>query len=330
MIEAQKESQIQAARVAGEQHARAQAELAKSAATKKAYDELTEAHSQLRTMQRQLVDASRIAGIAELATGVLHNVGNALNSVNVSMDVVSTRIRDLRIESLGKLASLLEEHEADLADFIANDPRGSQLSAMVRALATALGNGRAEAMQEIANLASHVDHIKAVVRSQQSAAMLGGNMGDVDLVEVLDTALELQGDSLASQGLEVVRDYDELAPLHTDRHRVVQIVANLLCNARHALRDAGLDGRITIRLAECGDTIRISVSDEGPGVPLEIADRIFQHGFTTKSDGHGFGLHRSANLASELGGQLSLEPPVSGEGATFHLELPRQPATAAA
>jgi len=330
-IEIQKESQIQAARIAGEQEARARMEIAKGEAAREAYRELSQAHEQLRTMQRQLVAASRQAGIAELATDVLHNVGNALTSVNVSMDVVSARVSGLRTESLDKLAGLLEDHGADLARFVTDDPRGARLVPMVRALATNIGRERDEAMSEIANLGRHVDHIKAIVRSQQQAAKVGGATEEVELASVLDAAVELQRDSLAKQGIEVVRDCAEVPPVWTDRHRLVQIVANLVSNARQALRDAGrAKGTITFRLAAREDTVRLSVSDDGPGVPVELAEQIFQHGFTTKADGHGFGLHGSANMATELGGRLFLEPPLPGHGATFHLELPRRPAAAAA
>ena len=328
LLASQREAQIAAAKFAGEQEARAQAHAEHSAEVERAFSELSDAHDALRTMQRQLVDASRQAGIAEIATDVLHNVGNALNSVNVSVGLVDDGLRALKVDTLDKLASLLEAQD-DLGRFVTEDRRGRRLTAMVRALATAYGDARAAALGEVESLVRHVDHIKGIVRSQQQVAKVGGAREAVEIVEAVEAAIELQHDSLLQQGIEVERCFEDPATVYTDRHRLVQILTNLLSNARHAIRDLQRGrGRITIRVARYAEWIRISVSDDGPGVPAGLAERIFQHGFTTKADGHGFGLHGSANQAAELGGRLSLEEPVLGRGATFYVDLPRETRTA--
>jgi signal transduction histidine kinase len=98
-------------------------------------------------------------------------------------------------------------------------------------------------------------------------------------------------------------------------------------NATFACDETGRpDQRITVRIAGDPSRVRISVSDNGVGIPAENLTRIFSHGFTTKQDGHGFGLHSGALAAKELGGSLSVQSDGPGHGATFTLELPCQPA----
>ena len=114
------------------------------------------------------------------------------------------------------------------------------------------------------------------------------------------------------------------APLaRVDKHKVLQILINLLRNAKYALDDANRpDKRITISIEPAGEQVRIAVADNGIGIAPENLARIFGHGFTTRQDGHGFGLHSGANAATEMGASLSVQSAGLGHGATFTLDLP--------
>ncbi len=327
-IEIQQSAHLEAARRVSEQRAIALAERARNEAVESAYAQLSDAHAKLHDMQQQLVAASRQAGMAEIATTVLHNVGNAMNSINVSTQLVRTSVMRLKMDRIGKIAALLDEHRDNLGEYLAEGERGSQIISLLQGLTAQLDDRRATANKELDGLARHVEHVKAVVRSQQEAAKMGGVVEDVALPSVIDDALQLVQDSLDKHGITVVREEVAMAEVPVDRHRLLQIIANLVGNAAQALRSHDGQRQMRICVHEVNTAPQIVVTDSGPGVPAAIGDRIFQYGFTTKRDGHGFGLHASALLAGELGGELRLQPPVEGEGATFVLTLPHRLAKA--
>jgi signal transduction histidine kinase len=282
-----------------------------------------EAEARLSEMHRNLVEASRQAGMAEIATGVLHNVGNALNSVNVSAGVVTERLHGLRVASMSRAAELLEEHTTNLAGFLTTDPRGQQFPAYLKALASQLTKEREAVLAEMDTLCQSVEHIKAVVSMQQRHARSADVAELLPVPELLDDALRLHALSFERAGIQVRREYAQVPPVWVDRHKLLQILVNLLGNARHALAASGReDKRLTVRVAVVGERLRIDVVDNGEGIAPENLERLFTQGFTTKKDGHGFGLHISALAAEEMQGSLSCASAGRGQGATFTLELP--------
>lgn len=282
-----------------------------------------EAEAKLAETHRQLLDISRQAGMAEVATGVLHNVGNVLNSVNVSAAVLTDLARKSRVDRIAKVSDLLDENSADLPNFLSRDPRGQRLPAFLRALAEHLAKEQSEILAEIESLRRNIEHIKEVVSMQQSYARVSGVIESVSVVELVEDALRINADTLERHGIKVHRDFRCHPHLVTDKHRVIQILVNLVQNAKHACVESGrLDGEIAVRVVAVDGRVAISVADNGVGIPPENLTRIFAHGFTTRKNGHGFGLHSGANAAVELGGSLSAHSIGRGQGATFILELP--------
>jgi signal transduction histidine kinase len=288
------------------------------------------AEQQLAEVHHQLVDAARRAGMAEIATGVLHNVGNVLNSVNVSATLVSDRLRNSKIADLHRAVALFDDHAADLARFISEDRRGKQLPGFLRLLADHLAGNRDFMTEELQSLTRHIDHIKTIVAMQQSYAGVAGVIEAVALPQLLDDAIKLNSASLAKYDIEVVREYEDLPPIRVDKQRVLQILVNLVTNAKEALIESGaaepcLTARIAVRSSGDKSKLLIEVCDNGVGIAAENLVRIFSHGFTTKKHGHGFGLHSSANAAKELGGTLTARSAGHNRGAAFTLELPFEP-----
>jgi two-component system NtrC family sensor kinase len=293
--------------------------------------ELQETQARLVASAKELADASRRAGMAEVATGVLHNVGNALNSVNVSAEVVEARLKTLKVLSVAKIADVLEQHAGDLARYLTEDAQGSTMVTFLRRLGGNLGGERDEITAEVHKLQQHIGHIKWIVSKQQVYAKTMGMTERCLVAQVTDDAIGITGIALEASDIEVVRAYDEVPELLLERHKVLQILVNLMGNARHALGAlSGKDKRITVRIETLdADRLRIAVEDNGVGIAAEHQDRIFTHGFTTKKDGHGFGLHTSALAAKEMGGQLTCHSAGRGAGAAFRLDLPLRAATVA-
>jgi PAS domain S-box-containing protein len=287
--------------------------------------ERKEAETRLGEMHRTLVDVSRQTGMAEVATGVLHNVGNTLNSVNISTTLVTDRLRRSRVTGLAKATGLLREHLADLAAFLTRDAQGQKLPPYLIAVSDELVEEREAMLKEMQSLAQSVEHIKSIVSMQQKHARSAGAVEQVDVPQLIDEALRLHAVSFERLAIRIVRDYADVPLIFVDRHKLLQILINLLSNARHALVDSAQEDkclRIHVERSGGGERLRIDVTDNGVGITAEHLARLFTQGFTTKKTGHGFGLHISALAAEEMKGKLSCTSPGPGQGATFTLELP--------
>jgi PAS domain S-box-containing protein len=286
---------------------------------------IKEAETKLNSVHKELMDASRQAGMAEVATSVLHNVGNVLNSVNVSSSLIAEKMRSSKIANINKAVTLIRTHENDLNNFFANDPKGKQLPAYLSNLASHLAQEQEDILHEVGSLVSNIMHIKEIVAMQQNYAKTSGVLESLKIVDLVEDAICMNNGAMTRHLVKVVRDFAEIPPILTEKHKVLQILVNLIRNAKYACDDSGRnDKQITMRVANGNNRIKISVIDNGIGIPAENLTRIFSHGFTTRKEGHGFGLHSGALAAKEMGGTLAAFSEGPGQGATFTLELPIQ------
>ncbi|MHC4375254.1 MAG: ATP-binding protein [Planctomycetota bacterium] len=281
--------------------------------------------SKLEASRAEVIENARAAGMSEIATGILHNVGNVLNSVGVAAGMVSDQLQSNQAQKLASVVALLEEHSEDLAGFVSNDPRGQKLIPLLNALSRALQEDREKALSEVQPLLEGLEHVRRLVDAQQEFAT-GKTVNErIDLADEFQKAIHL---SSANRGGKVpveVQLEADLPRVLTDRHKLLQILLNLVQNARQAVEDAQSGGGVRVRASQTDEAVVIEVEDDGVGISPENLEKIFAHGFTTKSDGHGFGLHSAGNAATELGGALNVSSQGLGFGACFRLELPLQP-----
>jgi signal transduction histidine kinase len=289
--------------------------------------ELRRAKEATESLHKKLVTASRQAGMAEVAAGILHNVGNVLNSVNVTTTLMAQRVDRLRVPALEKGVGLIKDNRPNASEFFGPGGKGGDAIAYLEALSAHFTENQKAMAQDLKSLAGHVDHIKSVIAVQQSLAKRSNVSEPIALAAVIDEALQV---SMVTRDAEISvdREIEPLPEVQTDRHKVLQILINLISNARHALHASGAPSkRLLLKAAKAGDrAIRIEVVDNGVGIARENLTRVFSYGFTTKKDGHGFGLHSSSLAASELGGSLRAVSEGPGAGASFVLELPIDPA----
>ena len=272
---------------------------------------------------KQLLETSRQAGMAEVATSILHNVGNVLNSVNVSSGLILDKIQDSKITGLTRAVALMEAHKSDLPGFFDQNPKGRQLLGYLAKLDIHLAHEQKEILQEVHTLLGNILHIKEIVAMQQDHARVSGVIETLNIEDLVEDALRLYSGALDRNAIKLVREYSEMQPVGVDKHKVLQILVNLIRNAKHAFDDSGgNEKQITLRITNANDRVKISVIDNGIGIPAENLIRIFNHGFTTKKDGHGFGLHSGALTAKELGGTLTAFSEGTGRGSKFTLEIP--------
>ena len=281
----------------------------------------------LEKTHKELMDTSRVAGKAEVATGVLHNVGNVLNSLNVSASVIATGFRQSKTDSLAKLSQLLQEHTADLGVFLTTDPKGKRVPEFIESLAQHFRGERDRILQELASLQSNVDHIKEIVSMQQSYAVMVGTVETLSGTSLMEDALRMNSSALDRHEVRVVRDYEDVPPLVAEKGKVLQILVNLIRNSKYACDEGGRPDKVMTLRVTPGEPgyVRLIVQDNGIGIRPENLKKVFKHGFTTKATGHGFGVHSSALAAKEMKGVLTAYSEGLGQGATFALELPVAP-----
>jgi two-component system NtrC family sensor kinase len=282
---------------------------------------------ELQGAQSELVTTARRAGMAEIAKNMLHNIGNVLNSVTVSAGLVSIRMRDSKAHALAQAVGLLSEHAADLGDFLTRDAKGRMLPRYMDTLVAALAAEQQSIIIELVSLTKSIAHIKDILATQRSYAGAANVVEAVQIRDLLEEALRISAAALAHHQVTVVREFAEAPMLLLDAHLLLQILVNLIGNAAQAMVDVcDRAPQITVRLEvtelEAGHRLRIRVEDYGEGISAENLPRLFSHGFTTRKNGHGFGLHSCALGAKEMGGTLTAHSDGPGTGAIFTLELP--------
>jgi PAS domain S-box-containing protein len=283
-----------------------------------------QAEIELERLNQDLVRASREAGMAELASGVLHNVKNVMNSINVSAGVIASQLKQSKSASLGKVTALLREHAGDLGSFMTQDPKGKLLPQYLEQLALQLAKEQEAVLGELKQFEDSVQHIKDIVTTQQSYAKLGGTSETIKPADLMEDALRIVSASLTRHGIQLEREYAASLPdITVEKHKVLQILVNFIRNAKDAcLTSDRSDKKVVLRATNGGEFVHLSVTDNGIGILPENQAHLFDHGFTTKKDGHGFGLCSSARAVLELGGDIQVRSDGPGAGATFSLKLP--------
>ncbi|MBN1206284.1 MAG: AAA family ATPase [Myxococcaceae bacterium] len=279
--------------------------------------------SELKQAQARLVDTARAVGMAEVASNVLHNVGNVLTSAVINLEMMQRAVGASRVGRMKQATTLLLEHRQELSSFLAPGARGGHLPEYLAGAVDELMKEQTKLVEDIDAMGRHIEHIRAIVQVQQTYAKSSLMAEECDLRQLIEDALSVQMAALQRHGVSVVRELPPVLKVKVDKHKVLQILINLISNAKYAL-DAVPEGErhLRVRLMAEGRRARIQLEDNGMGISAEAREKLFSHGFTTRKDGHGFGLHSSALAAQMLGGHLTLESEGPGKGALATLELP--------
>ncbi len=288
------------------------------------------AQAELERLNRELANASHLAGKAEVATDVLHNVGNVLTAICASADLILERLHESKASFVGKTIALLPTQPEDLARFLTADEKGQKVRAYLGMLGESLEQDRAELIDELQTLNQRLDHVKSVVARQQSFARTSRVVELVEPAELIEEALKLEAESFSRHGIAVKRELAGRLPgIALDRHQVLQILSNFLLNSRQSLAvSTAADKRVAVcAFRNERGNLQIDVVDNGIGIALEQQGRLFAYGYTTKQGGHGFGLASSLLSARSMGGTVRAHSDGIGKGATFTIEIPYRSAT---
>lgn len=272
----------------------------------------------LEELNKVISDVSRSAGMAEIANGVLHNVGNVLNSVNVSSSIIRDKLRNSSSKNLIKLVDMFEQNKDHLGEFITKDEKGSQVPLFLSLLSEKLVSQEGDLLTELDSLDKSINHIKSVISMQQSYSGNFGVLENVNMADLIEDALSINMSSMQGVNVDIVKNFQTVADLQIDRHKVLQIIINLLSNAKHAVVDSNkTDKIISIALFEEDGLIYVEVKDNGIGILEEDMSQLFNYGFTKRSGGHGFGLHNCGLIAEDLGGKITVSSDGPEKGASF-------------
>ncbi|MDH4195035.1 MAG: ATP-binding protein [Nitrospirota bacterium] len=279
-------------------------------------------------LQRQLEDASFHNEMAEIASTVLHNVGNVLNSVNVAVNVVHELVNQSSVVLVHRIAELLKGHGEDWGRFLTQDHKGKRIPPALVKLGSHLIEEQQTVLKEIQGLVRNIDHVKQIIFSHQTMAKSRGMCESLSVVELVDQAVELSFQPGDAKWLRIQRDYQPAPAVLVDRHQLLQILVNLLRNAKQAMQlQGGSSHFLTVGVeGRSGDGLSVvmTIRDTGIGIAPEHLARMFTRGFTTKHDGNGIGLHSSMGTIHSMGGSLQVHSDGIGTGATFILTLPVQ------
>ena len=279
----------------------------------------------LHDAQKELVATAHHAGMAEIATGVLHDVGNLLNSINVSCEMITKTLQNSTLDSLVRVNKFFAKQN-NPGDFIQNDPKGKKLPRVFAQLGDNMKKERNEMLDEAQNLKSKIQIIRDVISTQQNYAKAGLFFEEAKVDVMVEDAMAILKNSLEKDNLNIEKNFISVPTVHVQKSKFVHIVLNLLKNAHDALvqvQDRQGIIRIDIGMDQENENyVSVRISDNGEGIAKKDLEKIFTHGFTTKKTGHGFGLHSCANLMTEMGGRIQVQSAGKDKGASFTLILP--------
>ncbi len=283
-------------------------------------EERRKAQTKLVEVQEELIATARQAGKAEIATNVVHNVGNVLNSVNVGSEALQRQLKGMPLSYLRRMADMVAEHQS----FLSDHEKMKLLPSVLEKLTHKMERQNQICCDELTTLQTHVEHIANIVKLQQASAGYQEVREEVELTALMESALTLSLNDSAEKDIVIEKHYE--SPLHCslDKHQVLQILVNLISNAKQAMAKlSGRRGCLSLDIECNADQILFKIKDNGEGIAIENIEKIFIHGYTTREEGHGFGLHGSALNAKQMGGTLTVASAGHDQGAEFTLMLPR-------
>lgn len=284
---------------------------------KEAEEKISDLHSRLITTS----STSRYAGMADVSTTILHNLGNVLNSANVSLSLINEKINASKFNKALMAIDLIKSNISSIHKYLLEDEKGKLIPQYLVSLSDILITEQQFFSNEISTLNVQIDHIKNVIAMYQGISYSSGFLENVFLPDLIKDALKMCSLKIKVKNLVINNLYETPIQFETDKVKLLQIIVNLIQNAMEALSINTSSPEITITTHQFENNITISIQDNGIGISPKNLSAIFSFGFTNKPSGHGFGLHSSALFAKQMDGELQVYSAGIGKGSTFTLHL---------
>ncbi len=281
------------------------------------------AHDQLKRAQSELVSRAHRAGMAEATTSVLHNIGNVLTSVITSAEYIHRCASDTKLSKYHEANEILREQGDGKVEFIATDPRGETLLEYYLELENVLQGENKEIIDSAERLIDRVNIIREAIEAQQSYSGLGVDEEELDLNRALKDSIVIHDELIRTHLVTVEKRFRAMPLILANRTKLLYVFLNLIKNACEALLSLPAEERrLVISTTLSDDAIEIIFVDNGEGIAKGELERVFEHGYSHKDEGHGLGLHSSNKFILEMGGWVRAESAGPGKGATFTVHLP--------
>ncbi|CAM2010166.1 ATP-binding protein [Acanthopleuribacter pedis] len=276
--------------------------------------------------QEELLEAAHLAGMSEMATDVLHNVGNRMNSITTAVHLIGEIVQNNKgLELLKKVNALMAEHQHDLPAFFAEDPRAANLIEALDKIAAKLAQRDQALLDDGTQVLNHVNETRAILKEQSKYAELRGHSRPSDANVLISEALQIGLVSFEARNIQVITNQEADLPLvELNKARFMRVLLCLLRNAEEAVTtdEQKGPGRITVSSARVGGEVKITVEDNGIGIEAGNLVRIFAYGVSTKAGRSGFGLHYCANVVNEMAGKIDVKSEGIGKGTLVTLRFP--------
>ena len=275
----------------------------------------------VKRLNQRLLSASRKVGVAEIATSILHNVGNILNSVHISTNLISDTLQNSRIKGINKLADIMSNKE----EFFNDKDKVQMIPEYLNSLASRIDQEREITMKEVTLLNNNINHIEEIISSQQQFASTSSSYEWATLSDLIEDAININRDIIDQYNFNIIKEFEDIKDVNIEKFKIMQILVNLITNAKDAiLQSKNKNPTIILRIRSLNEnSIELTVQDNGIGISEDQNKKIFSYGFTTKKTGHGFGLHSCALTAKEMGGKLTVHSAGHKLGAKFILIIPK-------
>ena len=300
---------------------------AKAAEYERLREECHEVTHRLARARGQVEEVREEAEKSGVATLLLHNVGNVLNSVSVSAGIVEKMMRSTGVyQVLRRVADLVDGNRHDLVHFFGRDPQGRRVARALHEMGDLIDEGNESLVHELANLNVQAGHLNEIVKSMREIQK--GRPDRFDINILIEDAVKMQSHALRKHSIEVEQNLEPLPPVRGRKSQILQILVNLIKNAYEAIVEEAeqsplpTERMIAIYTHQDGDQVIVEVCDSGPGIEPDHLDQVFSHGFTTKPRGHGFGLHYCRKVMREMEGDLTVRLDGPLRGATFVVRIP--------
>ncbi len=275
----------------------------------------------LKSAQDEIVKKKYKSELADITTGTLHNVKNILNSVKISSEILYNICSEGAIQGLRKANNLLEENKDNMEEFILKDQKGKKLMQYYLKIGELFDREEAESLKHLKRLREKVNAIEHIVTAQQGYAGKS-EAEDVSLEDLIEDALVMQAGSFEAHDIKVIKEYSDTPHVMAIKTKLMHVFINLIKNAKEAMVETPHEQRkLWFKTGQTDDSVFVQVKDTGCGIKEEDKKKMFQHGFTTKEKGHGFGLHSCFAYMKEMGGDMHVESQGQGKGATFILNF---------
>jgi signal transduction histidine kinase/DNA-binding LacI/PurR family transcriptional regulator len=276
----------------------------------------------LNQSYQKKVEQAHLEGMMTIVNGILHNIGNVLNSISVSTQLIRDMIEASPLDDLLKANRLLENNLGNLDDFLSQDPKGKKLMQFYTKLGEPFRELQDRLLDQLNRMNEKIKFVNDIILTQEGYIGFKSTLEETEVVPLLEDILKIYLPSFDEHHIKIVKNYHKIPKIKVQKTKLFYVLVNLIKNAKDALLEVSETRRRLILTVETsGDNKYIRIADTGTGIRPELLQSIFAYGYTTKKDGHGFGLHSCANYMTEMKGKIWAESPGPGQGTTFVLQF---------